>query len=348
MRNMMAIVGAGALILSACGGETAGDSESPQDGGGETASDGATDETESGTTADGELQPVSIGITGLATNAPLYIAQREGWFEEAGLDVSIEIVGGAAAVVPALSSGEHQIGSGNLISTMQANQQGIPLVAISGINTAPESCDDEEHLTSAILVPEDSDVQTAADLEGKTVTVNTLNNLGDLTIKATVENDGGDPNALQFTEINFPDMIPALQADRVDAIWEVEPFVTLGTNQGLRVVAYNFCEAMEQFPLGTYFVTQEYYDSNSEAVDAFQSVMERANDYVLENEEDVREVVPTYTQIPEEAAQAMALPVYTTTIPQEKIEQLADLVVRYGLMETAPDDLDAIFSEVYE
>lgn len=322
---------AGAAVLSLALTSCAGDDDSGSDGGNGDS---------------GGLQELNIGVTGLTTNAPLYYADKQGWFEDEGLDVSIEVQGGAAAAVPSLSSGEIQIGAGNLISIIQAVEQGIQLQAITGINVAPESADDTGHLTSAILVPDDSDIESPADLADKTISVNALGGLGDLTIKGAIANDGGDPDAVKFTELGFPDMLPAIEDGQLDAIWVVEPFVSQATEAGLRVISYNFFETMPGLPLGVYFTTAETADAYADELEVFHQVMDRANAFAQENEAEIRDIVPTFTAVPEEAAQAMALPVFAATIPKERIEAMGDMVAEYGLVQELPD-LDPIFEAVY-
>ena len=287
-----------------------------------------------------------IGITGLTTNAPLYIAQNKGWFAEAGLEVEIKIAGGAAATVPSLVNGETQIGAGNLISIIQSTEQSIPLRAVAAINIAAKSLEDRAHVTSAILVPQDSPIQSAADLGGKSIAVNTLNNLGDLTIKTVAEREGVDPNSLRFTELTFPDMIPAAQAGRIDAIWEVEPFVSSAVAAGMRPVSYNFVGTAPEFPLGVYFATREFAEENPEVLAKFKEVIDRATEYAMTDEEAVRQVVPTFTRISDQAAAEMALPQLTTTLDPAKVQMLADLMRRHGQAEEIPD-LNEIFGSVY-
>ena len=67
------------------------------------------------------------------------------------------------------------------------------------------------------------DARTPADLEGKTVAVNTLNNIGPVTINHWMEKHGGDYTKIKYVEVPFPDMGAALEAKRVDAAFTVEP-----------------------------------------------------------------------------------------------------------------------------
>lgn len=46
-------------------------------------------------------------------------------------------------------------------------------------------------------------IETAADLAGKQVAVNTLKNIGDSTIRASARGAGGDPSSIKFTELPF-------------------------------------------------------------------------------------------------------------------------------------------------
>jgi len=129
-------------------------------------------------------------------------------------------------------------------------------------------------------------------------------------------------------------------------VWEVEPFVTAGLAAGLRAVAYNFEAAAPEFPIGTYFTTEDFAAENPEALESFRSVIDRATEYATENPDAVREIVLEYTQIPPAAAEQMALPNLVTSLDEEKVELLGELMVRYGLADEVPD-LAAIFGDVY-
>ena len=58
-------------------------------------------------------------------------------------------------------------------------------------------------------------MKTPKDLEGKTIAVNTLNNICGVTINATLEEKGVDVSTLKYTEVPFPEMVAALEKGRV-------------------------------------------------------------------------------------------------------------------------------------
>lgn len=96
------------LTMAACGGD---DAESPQGGGAEG----------------GGLEAVTVGVIPIVDVAPVYLGQDQGFFEECGLDVSLETGQGGAAIVPAVVSGESQFGFSNITSLLLAASEGLPL-----------------------------------------------------------------------------------------------------------------------------------------------------------------------------------------------------------------------------
>ncbi|GEL25287.1 hypothetical protein PSU4_42410 [Pseudonocardia sulfidoxydans NBRC 16205] len=294
-----------------------------------------------------ETTALTVGIVGLTTDAPLYLADQKGWFAEQGLTVDISTGGGAAAIIPSLVNGERQVGTGNLISVLKANTQGLPLQAIAGQNNSASSLEDTAHITSAVVVPADSPITTEADLKGRTIAVNSLNGLGDLTIKATLERDGVDPSGLKFVEMQFPDMSAAVSAGRIDAAWLVEPYMTAGLDAGLRPVLYNFEGPALDFPIGVYFATRQFVSENPETVRTFRTVIDRATDYAKANPDETRAVVASYTKIPPATLQKMALPNYSPTLDKDKVALLGELMVRYGVVDRTPD-LDGTMGPVYQ
>lgn len=187
----------------------------------------------------------------------------------------------------------------------------------------------------------DSGITDAADLAGRSVAVNTLNNIGTTTIRESVRAAGGDPDSVEFVELPFPDMGAALQQGNVDAIWVVEPFLALATDNGAQVVTSNFVDTADALTVAAYFTSQQYAQENPEAVECFSSAMQQSLEYAQENPDAVREILGEYTQIDPAIAGAMTMPAWPTEINRESVQTLSDLAVEDGLLDEAPD-LDAL------
>jgi NitT/TauT family transport system substrate-binding protein len=272
---------------------------------------------------------VRVGVLPIAAVAPVYAAIEHGYFADAGLEVTPEVGQGGAALVPAVISGDHQFAYTNNVSLIQAQAQGLPLRVVADAAQALPSAPGAE---DALVVRE------PADLEGATIGVNTVGNLGDVVIRAALEADSVDPATLEFVEIPFPDMVAAVEAGRVDAGWVVEPFIQAADAAGLRTVLSPFAATAERLggeglSIASYITSEDFAQANPDVVDAFARALERAFRRLEGDPDELRRIVRTYTDIPAPVAARMALPAFTADLTGESIPFLEDLMAEYGLIE---------------
>jgi NitT/TauT family transport system substrate-binding protein len=69
--------------------------------------------------------------------------------------------------------------------------------------------------------------------------------------------------------------------------------------------------------------------------------MHRSLEYSEENPDEVRRIIATYTEIPEEMLARIALPNYRVEWNRESLQELADATLEYGVV-SEPVDLDAL------
>lgn len=310
------------LLVTGCG------SGSPS-GGTDTAAEGG---------GDSPLDAVTVGVIPIVDTAPIWLGQEQGFFEEEGIDLELQTTSGGAAAVPGVVSGDFDFAFGNVMSVMVAAVQGLDIRFVAnGASTTGDTASD----FGAVVVPADSDIQTAADLAGKRVSVNNLSNIGDTTIRYVVEQDGGDQAAIEFVEVGFPDAPAALANGQVDAAWILEPFLTQALADGARVVSYNYAEVSPDLDIAGYFTTGETIDGNADLVERFTTAMNRSLEYAQENPDAVRDIVGAYTQISPELRSEMVLPSFRSEFDRDAATTLGDAATEYGTLSEAPD-LDII------
>jgi NitT/TauT family transport system substrate-binding protein len=277
---------------------------------------------------------LNVGVIPIADVAPLYLGIDKGFFEEQQLTIKPQLAEGGAAITPAVLSGDFQIGFSNTISLLIAASEDLPVQIISqgvlGGKTEKEAWAD-------LLVLKDGPIKQPKDLEGKTIAVNTLENICEVTIKASLEKDGVDVDTLKFTEVPFPDMNAALEAGRVDAACVVEPFVSQGKAGAARGIAPFYVRTAPDLTVATYFTSTQYAEENPEVVDRFVEAMSKSLTYAQSHPDEVRQVLLDYTEIPPEAAEQIKLPVWRTDLNEPTIEKLSELSEKYGLIEEQPD-----------
>jgi ABC-type nitrate/sulfonate/bicarbonate transport system substrate-binding protein len=298
------------------------------------------DDDEGGGAGAQEVKPATlkVGVIPIADVAPLYLGVKQGFFQEEKLTIEPVLAEGGAAIVPAVISGSDQIGFSNATSLVIASSKKLPVKIISQGDIGGTS---EEDAPDGVIVRKGSSIREPKDLEGKTVSVNTLNNVGPLTISNALEKRGVDPKKVKFTEVPFPDALAALDAKRVDAIWVVEPFQTAATKAGHRVLFHPFEEAAPDFTVATYFTTQEYIEKNPEIVERFVRAINKSMEYAESHPDEVRDIVTTYTKIPAALAKEMVLPHWAPDLHEDTIQLTIDLAAKYGFITEKPtlDDL---------
>jgi NitT/TauT family transport system substrate-binding protein len=282
----------------------------------------------------GEPATLNVGVIPIADVAPLYLGMKKGFFEEEQLTIKPQLAEGGAAITPAVVSGDFQIGFSNTISLLIAASQDLPVEIISQGVLGGKS---EEQAWADLLVLKAGPVKEPQDLEGKTIAVNTLKNICEVTIKASLEDEGVAVDKLKFTEVPFPDMNAALEAGRVDGACVVEPFVSQGKAGKARGIDPFYVRTAPDLTVATYFTSTQYAEQNADVVDRFVSAMNRSLTYAQSHPDEVRKVLLDYTEIPPEAAEQIKLPIWRPDLNEPTIELLSELSVKYGLIEEQPD-----------
>ena len=294
------------------------------------------DEEESGGGGGGQAEQTTlrVGVIPIADVAPLYLGMKQGFFEEQDLKLEPQLAEGGAAITPAVLSGDFQIGFSNTVSLLIAASKDLPVTIISQGVLGGKT---EDEAWADVLVLKDGPIKEPKDLEGKTIAVNTLKNVCEVTIRASLADMGVDDSTLKFTEVPFPDMNAALEAERVDGACVVEPFVSQGKAGKARGIDPFYVNTAPDLTVATYFTSKQYAEENPEVVERFVTAMKQSLDYAQQNPDAVREVLGEYTQIPPEVAQSITLPQWRADLTLDTIERLSQLSLEYGLIESEPD-----------
>jgi NitT/TauT family transport system substrate-binding protein len=279
-----------------------------------------------------EQAEITVGVLPIADVAPVYLAVERGLFADEGLTVTVELVQGGAAAIPSLVAGDLDISYGNWVSFLLANQGGIELRAVAaGVAAAPG-------FTELLALPGSGLGGDPAALAGTTIAVNTLNNIGELAIRSTLEANGVNPDDVQLVEIPFPDMGAALERGDVDVIWASEPVPTVVKGDlGAVTVADSFIGEMEGFPVAGYQATDDFLAANPRTVAAFQRAMAAAVAIIAEEPDTLTEVLLGYTNLAPEVVEQLSLPSYQTALDAATLARVRDYLVEFSMLDDGLD-----------
>lgn len=286
-----------------------------------------------------EVTAINVATLPFAASAPYYVGEAEGFFEDAGLTTEAQAVPSGDAAIASVVSGENQFAFSNIVSVLIARSKGLPLRMVAQGVGAPESVEGYY----GIVVPKDSPVRSAADLEGRTIALSTLTaDLGPLTVKNVLSDAGVDLDGVKLTEIAFPDMVPALQGDRVDAAVLTEPFLANALAEGMRAVAWPFGETKAGVEISAWVTTDKFIEENPETVEKFQQAIDEANEFSQANPDAVREAILSYTEIPPPVVENMTLPRWSATLDVESVSLIGELANEFGELDEVPSTDDVV------
>jgi NitT/TauT family transport system substrate-binding protein len=294
-----------------------------------------------GTASPEAAKPVTIKVGDVEGSPASFIAfgVQKGLFTQHGLDVKLSAQQGGATIVPGLVSGDLQIGGSNVVSMLLARSRGLK-VQIIAPGTSVGSDPDKDF--SAVVVPGDSPIQSAKDLAGKTIAVNTLKNVNDIVIKSYLQAQGADISAVKFLELGFPDMAAAIAQHRVDAALVIEPFVAVVVSQHARILFRPYVDAKPNLEIGTYSASESYIKQNPAVIKAFRDAAGQTAKYITDHPDEYRTALPSIAKVDPGLAAKVNLPVWRPQVDLDSLRFFADRMVRYGLVTSSPDVAAAV------
>lgn len=228
---LIAVAFVGLLALSGCGSDDDG-SSAAQSGGDGSAT-------------------LKAGMIPIVPSASVRLGIEEGFFKDEDLEVQVQEAQSGAAISASVVSGENQIGFAATVPALQAQTRGIPIKVVGPGNGVSAN--------KGVMVKKDSPIRTPGDLDGKRIGVVALQAIDELVVRAAADKLGADSSTFEFVSIPFPDMLPALDAGRVDAVLVVEPFYTAALKAGNRAVIEDPSEQVfgPNGMLALYFTSRE-------------------------------------------------------------------------------------------
>lgn len=270
-----------------------------------------------------------LGYMKIVDNAALFMAMEKGFFKTEGLQLETVPLAGGAPIINGVTSDDLQFGWSNVISLYQAHAEGFDFKLVAGGATNVKT-KNESH---AIQVAKSSTIKTAKDLEGKTVAVNTLNNIVHLMAMAWVDKNGGSSSKVKFVELPFPQMEAALNAGKVDAISIHEPFATAAIEKGnARLLAQPWGDVLAKFLIASWFASEKWIAKNKTTAQAFVRAIDRGIDAIQADPQGSRAAMVKWAGLSPELAGKIGLPVFEKGISEKDIQTTIDLARKYKLI----------------
>jgi NitT/TauT family transport system substrate-binding protein len=316
--HKLLISGAAISLLAACGGTAA------------KTTDVAASSSAVPSSAPAAPVKLTVGIIPISNMVPLVTAQKRGFFEEEGLTVETTAATGGVPLATALAAGKGvDIIYSNYLTAMQARVNGFPLTIIADQNRAGNQAPDSQQL----IVKADGPIKSLADLRGKRIGVNALNNINALSVQVALEKGGLAPKDVTFVAVPFPSMGDAIAKGSIAAAAQVEPFATrLNGSGATRAISYPFLEMQPGLDIAGWISTEDFVTKNAKVVEGFVRALDKANSYLRDNADERIALIAEYTKSEPDAVKKLVIDQWPgVKVDADSLQMQLDLAKKFGL-----------------
>jgi NitT/TauT family transport system substrate-binding protein len=190
-----------------------------------------------GVPAGAQVAQVGIGITNTATDVGFFIADKKGYFRDAGIAVTMTPFASAARMIAPLGTGQLDVGAGTVAAGLyNAAERGIRMRIVADKGSIADGYEFSTLLVRKDLV-DGGRYKTLADLKGMTIATAAQGSGSESSLNEALKKGG-----LKFADVNvvymgFPEMLAAFRNKGIDAGITNEPTVTRTIREGVAVRA---------------------------------------------------------------------------------------------------------------
>ena len=286
-------------------------------------------------------ETTKLGLLPFSESLAAVIADKQGYFKDAGIAVDSAKFDSGALAVPVLQSGRMDIVLSSTVSTFQAIEQGLDAVVLAPgaiVRTAPPDT------TTAVLARKGA-IKSPKDFEGKRIGVNVINSTAWLHAVAWLEKHGVDRTKVRFTEVPFPQMNDPLLNGQLDAIVQVEPFRSaLMASGNAEIVGWPYVETAPDTDITQYIALAPWVQKNRALAAKFVAAVTKGAQFAASNEAATRDINMAFTNLNPALKDKVLLPRLGTAINLKEMSHTLAMMQKYGLVKTPVDLSKRVFT----
>jgi NitT/TauT family transport system substrate-binding protein len=221
-------------------------------------------------------QTTTVGATSSASDAPIYIADRKGYFRDEGLEVKVVNFRSAADMVAPLGAGQIEAGAGSASAGLyNAVARGIKIKIVADKASSPPGYGGTKILMRKDHV-ESGRYRELKDLKGMKFAMNAPGVSNTSTLNTLLKSAGLNYSDVETIDMPLPDHVAALKNKSVDASASVEPGPALAVRNGDAVVIKSDDEILPNHQIAVLLYSEEFAVKRAAAARQFMRAYIRA------------------------------------------------------------------------
>jgi NitT/TauT family transport system substrate-binding protein len=221
-------------------------------------------------------QTITVGATSSTSDAPIYIADKKGYFQAEGLQVRVTNFRSAADMVAPLGAGQMQAGAGSASAGLyNAVARGIRIKIVADKASSPPGYGGTKILVRKDHV-ESGRYKELKDLKGMKFAMNAPGVSNTSTLNTLLRSVGLRYSDVETVDLPLPDHVAALKNKSVDASASVEPAPALAIRSGDAVLIKSDDEILPNHQIAVLLYSEEFALRQADAAKRFMRAYIRA------------------------------------------------------------------------
>ncbi|MBQ2666709.1 ABC transporter substrate-binding protein [Methanobrevibacter sp.] len=215
---------------------------------------------------------VKIGYLPSDHDAALFVADAQGLYEEKNISTELVQFNNGGDLMTAMASGDVDVGYVGIAPVLSSVSAGVPVKVISAAQVEG----------SGIIVTDDSDIEGASDLAGKTIATPGEASIQHVLLAAYLNDNGMSLDDINESAMKVPSINDALKTGNLPAAITFQPYVSLGVTDDNIEELVDSSEIMPGHPCCVVVASQDFLDNNEDTAKEIVAIHEQATQFINE------------------------------------------------------------------
>lgn len=254
------------------------------------ASNNDTQPTQSEAASGSPTKVTMYGVPDPQISAAQVIADVNGYYEDEGLDVTVNMLANSSEINPMFASGECDIAFTGSYACIQMANSDVPVKCVCPMTNIGG--------TQAVIVGKDVEINDIKDLEGKTIAV-ASGSEAEIVLRNMCQELGVDYNSFNTINVMGADMLSALEKGDIDAAAAWEPWITNAEKIGAKFLCSG---TKSEIPghegdadflnvYGVMAASDSYIANNKETIAKILRAVKKATDFINNNRSEAIDIL---------------------------------------------------------
>ncbi len=219
---------------------------------------------------------VKIGYLPSDHDAALFVADAQGLYKNKGIKTELVQFNNGGDLMTAMASGDVDVGYVGIAPVLSSVSAGVPVKVISAAQIEG----------SGIIVTNDSNIENAKDLAGKTIATPGEASIQHVLLAAYLKTNGMSLDDVNESAMKVPSINDALKTGNLPAAITFQPYVSLGETDDNIHQLVDSSEIIAGHPCCVVVASDEFLKNNNETAKDIVAIHKEATMFINKNIED--------------------------------------------------------------